>query len=88
MTEFTIEDVRRIMREAAGEDEATPLDGDIAHQPFGDLGYDSLAVLELAARVQQEYGVPMPDDAVAHLTTPAAVTEYVGQRLAPAPGGR
>ncbi|MDG4820757.1 acyl carrier protein [Asanoa sp. WMMD1127] len=79
---FTIDDVRRIMREAAGEAESSSLDGDIGDVTFTDLGYDSLALLELAARVQQEYGVPMPDEALEHMQTPAETVTYVNDRAA------
>lgn len=82
MDTFTIDDIRRIMREAAGEAESVSLDGDIDQVPFTELGYDSLALLELAARVQQELGVPMPDEAVAQMQTPADAVSYVNHRVA------
>jgi len=32
--------------------------------------------------VQREYGVPMPDDAPQHMTTPRAALDYVNARFA------
>lgn len=78
---FTLGDLRRIMRGCAGADESVDLDGDIAQVPFADLGYDSLAVLETASRVEKEYGVSIPDDAAADLDRPAALIEYVNGQL-------
>lgn len=82
MDRFTVDDIRRIMREAAGEDESAPLDGDIDQVLFSDLGYDSLALLQLVARVRQEFGVAMPDEAVAQMQTPADAVRYINSRAA------
>jgi minimal PKS acyl carrier protein len=78
---ITLEDVKRIMTESAGADESVDLDGDILDAPFADLGYDSLAVLELASRLQQQYPVSIPDEAVEALRTPGQVLTYVNSRL-------
>ena len=43
MPQFTLEDLKRVLREAAGEDESVDLDGGIMDTEFGELGYDSLA---------------------------------------------
>jgi act minimal PKS acyl carrier protein len=80
MTEFTLDDLRRILRAGAGDSGA--LDADIADVPFSELGYDSLAVMELASRVEREYHVSIPDDAVAGMHTPGAAVAYVNHRLA------
>jgi act minimal PKS acyl carrier protein len=84
MTMFTLDDVRRIMRNCAGapDGDGPGLDGDIAHVRFTDLGYDSLAMLEMAAHVQQEFGIRIPDDAIEEMTTPQAAVDYVNRRFA------
>jgi len=79
MNQFTLDDLRRILRERAGYSGA--LDGDITDVPFTDLGYDSLAMLELSSRVEREYGVPVPDDTALAMHTPAAAMAYVNDRL-------
>ena len=81
MREFTLDDLRRIMRACAGEAEAGALDGDIADVPFPDLGYDSLAMLETVSRVEREFGTSIPDGAVAEITTPRIAVDYVNARL-------
>jgi len=80
MTEFSLDDLRRILRAGAGD--SGTLDGDIADVPFSDLGYDSLAVLELSSRVARAYHVSIPDDAVLEMRTPGAAVAYINDRLA------
>nr|WP_221463074.1 acyl carrier protein [Streptomyces olivoverticillatus] len=70
------------MREGVGVDEAVDLDGPILDTPFSSLGYDSLALLEIAARIQNQYGVAIRDEDVELLATPRAVLEYVDAHLA------
>jgi act minimal PKS acyl carrier protein len=84
MSTFTIHDLRRILRACAGEEESVDLDADIDDVPFTDLGYDSLALLELASRVEREYGTAIPDDAAVAMTTPREAVVYVNDRIAAA----
>ncbi|MFI6294199.1 acyl carrier protein [Nonomuraea sp. NPDC050790] len=81
MTVFTLDDLRRIMREAAGEGEAVDLDGDILETPFADLDYDSLAVLEMTVRVEREFGVKLGDDEVGGVKLPSEFIDLVNSRL-------
>ncbi|MEV4895161.1 acyl carrier protein [Nonomuraea sp. NPDC050547] len=83
MTVFTLDDLRRIMREAAGEGEAVDLDGDILDTPFADLDYDSLAVLEMTVRVEREFGVKLGDDEVGGVKLPSEFIDLVNSRLQP-----
>lgn len=82
--QMTLDDLRRILREVAGDTEAADLDGDIAEQTIGELGYDSLAVLELGARIQQEYGTRLGDDAISGESLPRDVLALVNDLLASA----
>ncbi|MFF4775710.1 acyl carrier protein [Microtetraspora fusca] len=83
MSQFTLQDLRRVMREAAGEDAGVDLDGDILDTSFADLQYDSLAVLEITVRVERELGVKLGDDAV-ESATPRDFLALVDARLAEA----
>ncbi|MGC5020994.1 acyl carrier protein [Micromonospora sp. DT47] len=74
---MNIDDIRRLLRESAGVDESVDIDGDIGATDFSLLGYDSLAVLELAARIEQQYGVKIREEEVAELTTPDSIVDYV-----------
>ncbi|MFC3997687.1 acyl carrier protein [Nocardiopsis sediminis] len=82
MAEFTMDDFRRVTRAAVGVDDSVDLDGDIAATPFGDLGYDSLAVLEIANKVEKEFRVAIPEEAVGELETPREFVDYVNRRMA------
>ncbi|MFC6883299.1 MULTISPECIES: acyl carrier protein [Actinomadura] len=84
MSRFTVDDVRRILRDCAGEPDTIRLDDDISAVSFEEMGYDSLAVLELAARIQQEFLVAISDEMAAELPTPDAVVGYVNSRIAAA----
>ncbi|MEV4897531.1 phosphopantetheine-binding protein [Nonomuraea sp. NPDC055795] len=82
MKELTLDDLRSLMRLSAGEDESIDLDGDIIDVTFKDLAYDSLAVLEMASRLERDWGVIVPDEVAVTLETPRAVLDYVNGRAA------
>jgi minimal PKS acyl carrier protein len=79
--QFTVDDLRRILREAAGADEGVDLDGDILDTDFPSLGYDSLAVLESGSRIEREFGVRLDDDTLTDADTPRALIEAVNSVL-------
>ncbi|MFI9723672.1 acyl carrier protein [Streptomyces sp. NPDC052396] len=85
--EFSLEDLRRILREGAGTDEAVDLDGDILDSDFAELGYESLALLETAGRIEREFGVTLDDDLLTEIRTPRALIEAVNSSLVPAQAG-
>lgn len=83
MANFTVDDMRRILRAGAGVDEQIDLDGDdVLDRQFADLGYDSLALLELANRIEREYAIQIPDGDLVHTQTLRESVAYVGSRLA------
>ncbi|WP_117210717.1 acyl carrier protein [Allorhizocola rhizosphaerae] len=79
--QLTIEDLKKIMRECAGEDDSISLEGDILDTPFMDLGYDSLALLETAALIKRQYGVTVSDEDLHGIDTPRAFLEKVNSVL-------
>ena len=74
---FNLDDLRIMMRTCAGVAESMDLNADIGDTTFVDLGYDSLAVLEMATKLQNQFGVVIPDDVVDPALTPQALVEYV-----------
>ncbi|MGW7514328.1 acyl carrier protein [Streptomyces sp. NPDC054796] len=78
--EFTLDDLRRILREGAGE--TVDLDGDILDTGFEELGYESLALLETGGRIEREYGITLDDAALTDAVTPRALIEAVNADLA------
>lgn len=77
MAQFTITDLRSILSSCAGVDDAVELDETSGEELFTDLGYDSLAILELCGRIQRLYGVVVPDEAAEEMLTPNQAVEYV-----------
>lgn len=78
--ELTVTRLMTIMRTCAGE--GAVQSDDLQDVEFGDLGYDSLAVLETAAHVQREYGVRLVDDEVFEAKTPRDFLNLVNSAIA------
>ncbi|MEU6731374.1 phosphopantetheine-binding protein [Nonomuraea wenchangensis] len=81
MSRITLAELTEIMRTSVGVEEDVDLDGDIGEITFADLGYDSLAVLELVSQVERRYGVSIPDEAVPEMPTPARAVAFINERL-------
>lgn len=79
---FTLDDLRRILLEAAGAEEGVDLDGDIGDTEFEVLGYESLALLETGSRIEQEYGIELDEDALIDAVTPHDLIKVVNEHLA------
>jgi minimal PKS acyl carrier protein len=54
---------------------------DISGERFADMGYDSIALLEAASLIEQEYGISLDDSTVAEAETPAELLTAVNARL-------
>jgi len=80
--EFTLDDLRRILLAGAGVDSGVDIDGDILHEQFEALGYESLALLETGSRIEREYGITLSDSTLADATTPKALIDAVNAQLA------
>lgn len=78
---FTIDDLTRLLHQAAGADATEQAGGDIHDITFTDLGYDSLALLETSSRIEREWGVSLDDDTVTAAPTPRALLAEVNARL-------
>jgi len=82
MPAFTADDLATILIEGAGE--AEPIDWQdttALETSFDDLGYDSIALLETAGRVQRKFGVLIEDE-LPNLTTPAQFVDHVNELVA------
>lgn len=85
MAELTLDELKQILREGAGEDESVDLSGDVLDVPFMILGYDSLALLETAGRIERTYGVTLVDDAVSEAETPRLLLDLINEALVDVP---
>ncbi len=82
--EFTLDDLRRILLDAAGVDESVDISGDILDQGLYDLGYESLALLETGGRIEREYNITLDDEILTEDPTPRRLIEAVNRCLSPA----
>jgi len=82
MRKLTVAELKKIMRQCAGDDGGSAMDGDITDIAFEELGYDSLALLETAGHVQREYGVTLAEDGLAEVATPGEFVRFVNTLLA------
>ncbi|MFF8957372.1 acyl carrier protein [Streptomyces sp. NPDC014894] len=82
---FSVDDLKRILREGAGADETVDLDGDILDTDFEALGYESLAMMETGGRIEREYGITLTDDTITEAATPRSLIDAVNTELHSAP---
>lgn len=81
MSTFSFTDLHEIMRQV-DDQSAAGVTEDAIDTPFPDLDFDSLAVLEITTRIQQQIGLAIPDEAIEDMKTPRAALDYVNERLA------
>lgn len=79
MTKLTTGQLRQIMIEAGGLPETTT-DNDLLQASFHDLDFDSIARIEVVARVQEAIGLHVPDEAE-QAATPAELLGIVNRRV-------
>ncbi|MFG3496468.1 acyl carrier protein [Streptomyces sp. NPDC047928] len=80
MAELSLAELEEIMRESTGDDEPVGT-ADGRTRTFEELGYDSLAVLEIVNRIERTYGVKLPEDRLEAVRTPEALVGFVNERL-------
>ncbi|MEU4656545.1 phosphopantetheine-binding protein [Streptomyces sp. NPDC023723] len=81
MATFTQADLVGYVRRAAGEDEEGALDGDIGETTFVNLGYDSIAMVEVVVLVERELGIKLPGEGTGKESTPKEFVELVNELL-------
>ena len=66
-----------LIRECAGDSDEYDLDGDIIDVPFDQLGYDSIALMEVMSRLKQDHGIVVSEEAVRGIKTPRGALEAI-----------
>ncbi|MGY1434615.1 acyl carrier protein [Streptomyces reniochalinae] len=82
MSSISFDDLKAIMSRCTGELDGRELTESDLSTSFTEIGYDSLAVLEIASQLQREYGLQIPDEAIEEMDSPQAVIDYVNTNLA------
>lgn len=77
--EFTLEDLRRFLIEAAGADDGLTVADEAMDTEFEELGYDSLALMETASRVERTYGVSLAEEELVDARTPRELIELINK---------
>ncbi|MGA5299721.1 acyl carrier protein [Nucisporomicrobium flavum] len=80
MSQLTIADLAELLRSTTGSGEKVTDYGAFAQTEFAELGYDSLALLEAASRLQREHGVTLSDLEISELHTPGELLALVQSR--------
>ena len=78
MTDIHVAELVPVLQKAIGGVDL-PGTEDIGHIQLADLGFDSLAVLELLDAIQQTWGVALPSEAVDGTTSVAAVASLINE---------
>lgn len=81
MSAFTLDELKVVVHEASGVTDGVSLDENTLDETMRELGYDSLAVLEIASKIQRDFGIDMPDEAIEGMQTPRAILDYVNSQL-------
>ncbi|MEU7146163.1 acyl carrier protein [Nocardia sp. NPDC046473] len=77
MSSLTIDTLRGLMRKALGEDDTVDLSGDILDAEMGELGFDSLAIIDVVQRLERDYKIAIPESLATEETTPRQLLEVV-----------
>jgi act minimal PKS acyl carrier protein len=67
---FTIDDLILIMKRVGGAADDVDLNGDVADVALADLGFDSLAILEIQSQIEVQHQMSLPDNAIVTTSTP------------------
>jgi minimal PKS acyl carrier protein len=78
---ITLRELEDILRKCAGEDESAESLEQSPEQPFDELGYDSLALLETYSRIKRDYSVEISEDDLSEVRTPQELVDLVNRRL-------
>jgi minimal PKS acyl carrier protein len=81
MGDVGLAELSAILQNHAGDDGSGPLTEDTIDTSFQDLGYDSLAILELAGRIRRQYKVVIPDDQATGQLTPRDLLRLVNDGI-------
>ena len=78
MPELTPDALIGIMRACVGEDSTTDFSQEgVLDVSFQDLDFDSLALVELGARIEEDCGISVPETALDKMEKPRDALDYV-----------
>jgi len=82
MPQFTLDELKKAMLTAIGDDDSVDLKHDILDVPMTDLGFDSLALMNVADILESKYGIEIPEDGIEEtMETPRKAVRYIEELL-------
>ncbi|WP_328406288.1 acyl carrier protein (plasmid) [Streptomyces sp. NBC_00390] len=82
MREITLDDLFQVFEEGAGAAEHSQPRASLLDTSFDEIGYDSLAMLETATRIELKFDVTLSDEDVNLAKTPRLLLQLVNSALA------
>jgi act minimal PKS acyl carrier protein len=82
MDSFNLENLRAILLDCAGAADYVDLDDGFVDTTFSDLGYDSLALLEVQSRIERNLTISLPDNTICEAGTPSTAVAAINEQLA------
>jgi act minimal PKS acyl carrier protein len=82
MDRLELDRLTELLHEYAGEGEGIDVDGDVLDTPFLDLGYDSLALLQVTGVIERDYDLMLDEEALDEAETPRQYLDLVNHALA------
>ncbi|GGO97274.1 phosphopantetheine-binding protein [Wenjunlia tyrosinilytica] len=76
---ITLTELFGVMRRCTGGEHAVELTEDSADISYADLGYDSLALLEIGSQLELRYDMSMAQDAIPRDGTPRQTLDHVNR---------
>jgi minimal PKS acyl carrier protein len=83
MADLTVEELFEALIESAGDSELGIAPVDTLDVPFTEIGYDSLALMETAARISQRTGIPVDDEELLVAETPRQMLDLFNRTMTP-----
>ncbi|MEV6846593.1 acyl carrier protein [Actinoplanes sp. NPDC051411] len=81
MSDFTVVEFKQIVQSALGPEEAAAVGPDTLDTRLGELGIDSLGMLEIANQIQGRFAAKIPDDRLDASLTPRNTIQLVQSLL-------
>ncbi|MEV5156267.1 acyl carrier protein [Streptomyces werraensis] len=81
MDRLQLTELTALLRTCAGEEDGTDLDGDVLDIPFPDLGYDSLALLQVTGIIERDHDITLDEEALDEAETPRQYLDLVNHAL-------
>ncbi|MEV7123909.1 MULTISPECIES: SRPBCC family protein [Kitasatospora] len=82
VSELTFDQLRGFLLRAVGEEDSTDLSADDLDAELSALGFDSLAVIDVTSKLEQHFGIKLPEESTAEATTPRGLLDLVNGVLA------